>query len=259
MSQVQSQVKVESTLSQSISEAAAARGITHLVHFTPIENIIGMLTLGALVPRRTLLEKAEGDNFTYLRDYLCLNDMMRYDYRTDCLNLSIQHPNSKLFYEFRRRHVQCDLWVVLMLWPSLLDLPGTVFTIGNAASKVVQRTGSGEGQEAFNKLFAKTVEVDREKRRYHTIREARNRGWACKGYQAIWVNRKRDLAACYPTDIQAEVLLPHEVPLEEIMAFAVENEEHAARLKAICQGSNYADTAERVVVNPTLFSSTRSL
>lgn len=238
LAQARSHVQGENPATQPISEAAAARGITQLVHFTPLENIIGMLSLGALLPRRTLLEKAEVDQVTHLRDYLCLNDKMRLDYRTDCLNLSIQHPNSYLFSRFRSLHTACDLWVVLFLEPALLDIPGTVFTVGNAASSAVRSHGTGEELAAFEALFAESVETR---------------------FDRGPTSRRPGLAACYPTDIQAEVLLPHEVPLDEIVAFAVENEEHAARLKALFRVSNYADTAEKVVVNPALFSSTRSL
>jgi len=57
----------------------------------------------------------------------------------------------------------------------------------------------------------------------------------------------------YPTDVQAEVLLPAAVPIERICAFAVAGGEHACRLKGLLRVTGAERLCERVKEDPAVF------
>jgi hypothetical protein len=216
-----------------IADAARKRGISRLIHFTPAENLIGMIGTGNILPQQELLAYARIRKDAFLLDYIRINDALRYDGRRDCINLSIQHPNAYLFRRFREQHKPCDLWVVLTLPVECLDIPGTVFTTGNAASSHVRKHGTATGIDGFEALFSD-----------HLI---------SANMQGSRTLARGVLASQYPTDIQAEVLLPAPVDLMRIVSFSVENEEHARRLTGMFRCTSAIALSDRVTVEPDLF------
>lgn len=169
-----------------------------------------------------------------LLDYIRINDELRLDGRRDCINLSIQHPNTCLFRRFRERHVACDLWLVLSFSAVLLDAPGALFTTGNAAATAVKRHGTAGGVSGFEALFAD--------------------GCALPGMPAGRMVPRGRLAPCHPTSIQAEVLLPAAIPVDRIAAISAETREGAARTAALLRCMGAASLAARTAVCPELFT-----
>jgi hypothetical protein len=119
------------------------RNIKGLVHFTPMDNVESILTLG-LVPRRELevLAQQNGTSFAY-------TDPHRYDGKESTC-LSVCFPNAEMFYRKR-----CDnrgsKWVVLVLAPEdILCHPDTRFSVGNAAQAGAERLSGATG---FRRLY----------------------------------------------------------------------------------------------------------
>ncbi len=219
----------------SIAELIRARGISRVVHFTPFPNLLGIFRVGRLLPRDALLAHARENNDERLLDYVAFNDTLRLDARPDCINLSIQHPNIALLRRFRQRFVHCDLWAILLLSPTCLETPGTLFTTGNAASTQVRRFGTREGPEGLAALFAES-------------RHAVN-------LHGVRVLGRRDLPPSCPTDPQAEVLLPRAVSVEELLGIAVATPEHAARARAALELVAGSSALPPFDVEPALFQS----
>jgi superfamily II DNA helicase RecQ len=125
------------------AEYLKSRGVVNLIHFTPADNLPGILTDG-IIPRN-LLEQ-NGTNFTF-------TDEFRMD-GNEHVNLSITNPNISMFYRFR---VSSDhVFVVLTLDVSLLDeYEGKIsYTSTNAASNRSMRcsveelfTGNRDGRK----------------------------------------------------------------------------------------------------------------
>ena len=97
-------LKIKKEHEDKIKDAAKKRGIDHLVHFTRLENLQGILKHG-LVPVSIQQE---------LQIPSIRNDAMRIDSHLDCTSCSIQFPNWQLFYSFRKRD-HLARWVVLVL------------------------------------------------------------------------------------------------------------------------------------------------
>ncbi|WP_135230003.1 DarT ssDNA thymidine ADP-ribosyltransferase family protein [Deinococcus fonticola] len=117
------------------------RGIRHLVHFTRLENLPGILKHGIL---------SRG----VLGDQGCVwNDGWRGDGRRHANCLSVSYPNYKMFYNYRQQ--VGGSWAVLLLDPCLLWELDCGFTEVNAASTgVAQRTeASLKTVDAFEALF----------------------------------------------------------------------------------------------------------
>lgn len=99
------------------------RGVQHLVHFTRIRNLPGILKYG-LLSRPELASR--GIDHT-------VNDLYRYDY-LPAVCLSVSFPNYKMFYGLRMDHPEED-WAVLRLKPELIDKKRCVFSHLNAAKR----------------------------------------------------------------------------------------------------------------------------
>lgn len=97
------------------------RGVTELIHFTPVSNLPSILANG-IIPRSRL--EQDGFEFVY-------TDENRYDGKQH-INLSITNPNISMFFKFRKR-MSVD-FVVLSLNISLLTKYKHSYTATNAAS-----------------------------------------------------------------------------------------------------------------------------
>lgn len=95
-----------------VLEVVKKRKIEHLIHFTRIENLSGILQHG-LVP----VSMHEKMKIKSIR-----NDEKRYDQRRDCTSCSIGFPNWQLFYSFQIRDLAAR-WVIIRLKPEVLFSP----------------------------------------------------------------------------------------------------------------------------------------
>lgn len=222
----------------SIPSIIQSRTITQLVHFTPFSNLLGVFECGGVIPRRDLLERARALAATgeqFLLDYITFNDDARFDNRTDCVNLSIQHPNTALFDSFRHRFPGAIPWFVLLLDPQLCADPGVVFTTGNAASSIVRSEGAGTGETAFERIFAPTVVA----------------GSFSTGRQMLV--RPDALPACLPTNPQAEVLYPGTIPCSRILSIAVETAADLRQIRTALLTEGVNVDALSFILKPEMF------
>lgn len=127
-----------------IQDFVKQREISHLVHFTRIENLENILNNG-LIGREDLREK----RMPYLS-----NDMHRLDFVPNSVCLSISFPNYKMFYSYRCQDPSVD-WVVLRLKPEILWTHSALFCIRNAAEKEVaqQSREQRSGLQALTRMF----------------------------------------------------------------------------------------------------------
>lgn len=186
--------------------AARERGITDIVHFTTIKGALGVLASGALQSRAILPEAK------YLEHVYRPNA----DFRKDAawlgyVNLSVSRINDWMFDSSVRWHCDEDVsWVVLAFGPAILGHPGVVFTTTN---NIYPRCRRAEGLDGFNSLFADTVLG-----KYDEVHDRAG---------------KLD---CWPTDRQAEVLYPRELPCRHLRRIDVQLAETTDVLAGILGG-----------------------
>jgi len=130
-------------LKNSISKRAEERGITHLVHFTRVENLGSIFRHGL-----RSINYLKTHNLSY--DY---NDEYRFDQRLDGVSLSVMHPNSLMFYKYRKQG-KPGAWAILLLDIEVLDRD-CLFFKGNAASNNERFKSADElrGFESFEQMF----------------------------------------------------------------------------------------------------------
>ncbi|MGN0827278.1 MAG: DarT ssDNA thymidine ADP-ribosyltransferase family protein [Kiritimatiellia bacterium] len=194
------------TDAQAIAAFAQERGITRLVHFTPLMNLCGIYNLHGLKPRRQIIEYAQAHEDKSILDYIKWNDSDRHDGRLDCINLSIQRINTSLFHAFKRKipNAATWTWCILEIDPVCLQHANVLFTIANAAATEVRRHGTGGGIEGLKKLFAPEVFDGK-----------------CS------ITRTGATPKNTPTSPQAEVLYPGEIGLDLIRGLVFESTDHA--------------------------------
>jgi hypothetical protein len=190
----------------SIQTSVMRRGITRLCHFTPSHNLghIAEDRVGILASKHLREDEKAVFNPT---------DSERLDGYLDYVCCSIQYPNAWYFKKARDRESLFRDWVILLLKPYYLWYAGAKFCPRNAA--VEHGRLVDEGAEAFEELFADTVEGT------HTYR------------------RDHRHPAFLPTDEQAEVLIPDHIRRGDVIGIAVYDDEQAqrevARLKLLGQ------------------------
>lgn len=185
------------------------RGITRLVHFTPTINLISIFERGALLSRSALIQLDGILPDLFLRDYIEVNDRLRLDELNNYINLSIQHPNSWLLRKFRElKKNQCESWCVIALSPECIWYADTLFSINNDASSSSKRHGIHGDYAAFCSLFQDNI----------------TGGGA--NTDKVWT--RKNLADCYPTDGQAEVLVKGTISSSCITGVYFETKEEAA-------------------------------
>lgn len=222
-----------SQASESIAQFVQKRGITRLVHFTPLINLIGIYEMGAILSRDKIEDYATKHNDCFLLDYIKYNDSFRYDGRRDCINLSIQRINRSLYHRFCEKFVGCDVWCILELSTKLLEHEDVVFAIGNAASTYVRNFGLGTGIEGLKALFANKVNV--------------------KNASSSYVISRSEVPENCPTDRQAEVLYPAQIPLSYVNGVIVSNDEHKSRVYAALQADAQNIVASKIKVDAMAF------
>jgi hypothetical protein len=142
-----------SSTSAEIQRVCHERGITELVHFTRVQNLIGILQEG-LVGRDALktlkVEDAQ------------VNDHQRMDGYEEAVCLSIGLPNYRMFYRYRRN--KPEDWIVLALKPSLLWELDCAFFWENATSSNAFEVPlmARKQAAALRAMFADTSDASRQ-------------------------------------------------------------------------------------------------
>ena len=175
--------------------AAKERGVEDVLHFTTVSGAVGVLAAKAVKSRKRLdkdqyLEHVYRPNARYRKDQAWL----------DYVNLSVSRINDWMFDTAVRWHAaDRNPWVVFAFSVELLGDPGVVFATTNNIYPACRRA---EGVDGFNQLFAETV-----RGRHGDVHDR-------EGKQANW-----------PTDRQAEVLYPGELPCKFLQRIDVQKEE----------------------------------
>lgn len=204
------------------------RGIESLIHFTPTINLYSILEQGKLMSRR-VLENLDIDQFDIL-DYVQFTDNVRYDDKS-FINLSISSPNTFLFSKFQER-TKDDMtinWCVLKIDPKHIYERETKFAVTNAASNAAKSIGVTGDIEKFKLLFANNINIP------FGVRDR--------------INSK------YPTNVQAEVLVKDEIPVESIIEVCFDSQESLASAKAALSEFNTG----KFIVDKDIFSPNRAI
>lgn len=181
-----------------IKQAAEARGISRLAHFTPLRNLVHIATDDEGLRSTLSLQADERAAFNP-------QDLARLDGFPDHISCAIEYPNAYYFRKKKRdaRGVERIFpnWVCLLIEPHHLWRESTMLCPHNAAGFSGIHVSSGS--DAFESMFAAEVETP----------------------QAVWKRRKQP--SCCPTDAQAEVLVHRHVPLDDVRAVVVETPSQA--------------------------------
>ena len=186
--------------------AAAKRRISQVVHFTTLNGAIGILASGAVKSRQRLPKDR------YLEHVYQPNSALRKDtVWLDYVNLSISRINDWMFDSSVRWHASEDNpWVVLAFDPELLGDPGVVFATTNNIYPACRRQ---ECLEGFENLFAEQV---------------------CGRYNAM--HTRHGIPSNWPTDRQAEVLYPAQVPCVYLRRIDVQQGDVVDRIHGVLGG-----------------------
>ncbi|MDE2771672.1 MAG: DarT ssDNA thymidine ADP-ribosyltransferase family protein [Bacteroidota bacterium] len=177
-----------------IQKTCRDRRITRLCHFTQSRNLAHILGDSKCILSTQSLQVADLPHNP--------TDQNRWDGCKDLICCSVEFPNVYYFDKVRRKDRLFKDWVVLMIKPNFLWMPGTKFCPTNAATKYGSCIRGGH--EAFRSLFRTTA-------------------------PGISFNRDKTHLQCAPTNIQAEVLVPGPIPLDDITAIAVADKDQARR------------------------------
>jgi hypothetical protein len=190
----------------SIKLEVERRRITRLCHFTPSRNLIHILTgtMGILATKN--LRENERSAFTQI-------DLERLDRHEGYICCSVEYPNAWYSDRARSKDILFKDWVILLINPHYLWLSGTRFCPRNAASGYGRSIA--EGEAAFSAMFAKSI----------------------TGAYGKTFTRLDTHLSCCPTDNQAEVLIPDQVGIADILGIAVSTKtqakNEAARLRLL--------------------------
>ncbi|MGA5323590.1 DarT ssDNA thymidine ADP-ribosyltransferase family protein [Streptomyces seoulensis] len=171
---------------------AQGRGITRLCHFTKSANLAHILATGEIRDAASLRTSVDGFRPT---------DVVRLDGHPDHINCSLEYPNTWYLDKASQADPHFKDWVILDLDASLLARVGVKFCPFNAA-----RNSGGcieSGLTAFNGMFSPRVVGNAAR-----ARDASHPSW-------------------WPTDDQAEVLLPGAIPVSQVRAIIVKTEQQA--------------------------------
>ena len=202
-----------------VVDAAIARGITGIVHFTTVDGLKGILYRGAV---RSRLELPEDEMVQHV--YRQNADDRHWDEPWHAyVNLSVTAINLRMFNFSRSEHPDA-VWVILNFGPEILGDPGVVFCTTNNIYPALQRWG---GIHGFEQLFAPSVA-----------------GWY--GH----LTKRNDKPSHHTTDPQAEVLYPFELPITHLHEITVGNDD---AYETVIAALSHFPIEPRVAINPEAF------
>lgn len=168
------------------------RGITHLIHFTQLQNLPSIIE-GGIRPRSEL--DAEGVSYLW-------SDPWRLDGFLDAVSLSIQLPNYPMLNALHKR-LPGRRWIAIGIDPEILIGADCRFCAQNAASSIYKKSWrSFRNLAAFEEMF------DDRKR------------WDGTSHRS-----SLELAPYETTDPQAEILFFGTVPPDSILFATAESKE----------------------------------
>lgn len=199
-----------------VIEAAVARGITSIVHFTSIRALVGILASWAVKARGDLMRDTRLQYVAEENAPDRSRDVLWHDY----INMSVTVINRRMFQFSERQHPDAQ-WVILEFGPEILGDPGVVFCTTNNAYEVAHRCG---GLQGFEQMFAERVP------------------WGHYGDVHFRYAYESDRT----TDPQAEVLYPLELSLDHLHTVTVRDEEtHEAVIAAKATFPHPSEIAHR--------------
>jgi len=217
-----------------INNLIQEREIKALYHFTTTINLLGIFSIGRICPRYeydTLRNLADENLYG---DYLDHMDDLRLDGLSNYVNTSLSHPNVYLLEAYKaRKDLAHYSWCILCLDPHLMERPDTMFSVTNAASASATEYGIRDGVNGFNQLFLDEVITRKGK------------------------FTRRGLLPEYPTDIQAEVLIPGGIPLDAVKEVYFETISDLHGCASAFKLMGYAGAIELFSVNEAVFSTRR--
>lgn len=204
-----------------LQRVASERGIREVLHFTTEKGLLGCLRKGALLSRKRVQDDPDLA-FIFTRVW------PRRDLEwIDHVSMSLTRINRGL-YSKAARNLPELWWGILSFSVELLDDPDVVFTTtNNAYHEVCERA---EGVDGLQAMFKQRIP-------WGYFGSVKHRG----------SSRPRNL----PTDLQAEVLYPGEVPLGFLSAIYVPEEQHRRLVLAWCEVLGQDEPT--VEVRPDLF------
>jgi len=186
------------------AQVASELGITEVLHFTTEKGVLGCLRKDALLSRKRVQD--DPDLAFIFTGVWPRRDLEWIDY----VSLSLTRINRGLYAKAVKNLPEL-WWGILSFDPSLLDDPGVVFTTtNNVYHEVCER---GEGVSGLEAMFKEAVP------------------W---GYLGSVKRRQSGTPENLPTDTQAEVLYPGELPLSLLQTIYVRTEEHRRLVLAWC-------------------------
>lgn len=209
---------------EAIRADAERRGITRLCHFTPLRNLVHIVTGSGLLSVAQL-QATERACFE-------AQDIERLDGFPDHISCSIEYPNAwylkKKQTPTRPRVRLFPTWVCLMIEPHHLWREETLYCERNAASGYGAYVG--EDLAAYEEMFAARV----------------------VGAGGTYVRRGHQ-DAC-PTDAQAEVMIPRHIPLADVQAIAASDAGVAGDTYALLDQLGAPTEQLPILIAPDLFN-----
>lgn len=137
-----------------VVDAAAARGVTEVLHFTRLQQgALGILSAQMIKTRRVL---PEDKRLEYVYEPNSVNAQRNRDLAWhDYVNLSVTRINPRMFEYSARVHSHPDTsWCIFTFSIDVLASPGGVFTTTNNTYSGVLRS---EGVDGFEQIFGPRI------------------------------------------------------------------------------------------------------
>jgi hypothetical protein len=195
------------------------RDIQRLCHFTSSANFLHVLQSGLLKDRKTL----DSEQNVVVNP----TDEMRFDGHREAICCSVEYPNTYYLDVAVKKQVLFEGWIILFLKPDLLWSPHTLFCEKNAAAAngaLIMR-----GEKGYRSMFPSSA-----------------RGYARKATQLL----------CSPTDLQAEVLIPGPILLNQVIGMAMRSEEQVQTELVRWETVGIQRPEIPIFVAPSLYSKT---
>ena len=201
----------------SVSEVVVCRGITRICHITPVYNLVHILKNNTGILATDFIPA----------EYLCRNDLERYDRKTDYISASVQYPN---FWYYNRKKSESSVnvdWAVILIDPGICRDDNTLFSPYNAAKRCGRYLKPGA--DAFREMFAESLNG--------RLRDA---------------NRLRNC----PTEDQAEIMIYKKIPTYYFRGIVFETPQAAERFISLAakEGLEYPP----IFYAPAMFSTQMS-
>jgi hypothetical protein len=186
-------------MTNSITEQVKERGVTRLCHLTPLRNLVHIASDGVI---RCTQELTDDERSAFDQQ-----DLVRLDRHPDHICCSVQYPNVWYLRQKLRNATPAQKlfpgWVCILIDPTVLSSDKALFCFRNAAAAAGSYLAAGP--DAFAGLYAETVIGSRGP-----------------------IGRDDKPQSC-PTDDQAEVLVPNQIPLRHANHVVVADEDEARR------------------------------